>query len=252
MVKRIIPCLDVKDGRVVKGVGFLDLKDAGDPIQLARYYDKTGADELVFLDITASIKGRQTMLEVAGKISREINIPFIVGGGINSLEKMHSILKAGADKVSLGTAALEDPTLIAGAARNFGSRHLIVAIDALWNEGMKDWEVYSHGGKKATGLSALAWAKKVESLGAGEILLTSIDADGTRDGFDIPLTAAVAEYVDIPVIASGGAGEKEHLARVLTEGKAEAALAASVFHYGHIFISELKQYLLEQGVEVST
>jgi cyclase len=250
VMKRIIPCLDVKEGRVVKGVGFLNLKDAGDPVELARYYDQTGADELVFLDIAASSEGRQTMLETAKKIAQEINIPFIVGGGINSLEQIRNILGAGAEKVSLGTAALENPALIAETAQTFGSRHLVVAVDVLWDERMANWQVYSHGGRKATGLSVLSWVKKAEKLGAGEILLTSMDADGAGDGFNIPLTAAVAETIAIPVIASGGAGEMEHFARVLTEGKAQAALAASVFHYGHIPIQKLKKYLRKQGVEV--
>lgn len=250
MARRIIPCLDVKDGRVVKGVKFVDLKDAGDPVELARYYDKSGADELVFLDITASHEGRETMVEVVRKTAREVFIPFIVGGGINSIEQIRAILKAGADKISLNTAAVENPALVKEAAQIFGSQCVVVAIDACWNAKMQDWEVYTYGGRKPTGLSALDWAEKVESLGAGEILLTSMDADGGQDGFDLPLTRAVAERVNLPVIASGGAGKMEHFTQILTEGKADAALAASVFHYRYFTIPELKKYLREQGVEV--
>jgi len=250
LAKRIIPCLDVKEGRVVKGIKFVDLKDAGDPVELAAYYDQCGADELVFLDITASYEGRETMVEVAERTAKEVFIPFTVGGGISSVEQIRKILKAGADKISLNTAAVENPELVREAAKIFGSQCVVVAIDALWNERMQDWEVYTHGGRKATGLSAVEWAQKVERLGAGEILLTSMDADGGQNGFDIPLNRAVCEKVNIPVIASGGAGKMEDFARVLTEGKADAALAASVFHYRQILIKDLKKYLLEQGVEV--
>lgn len=250
LAKRIIPCLDVKEGRVVKGIKFVDLKDAGDPVELAAYYDQCGADELVFLDITASYEGRETMVEVAERTAKEVFIPFTVGGGISSVEQIRKILKAGADKISLNTAAVENPELVREAAKIFGSQCVVVAIDALWNERMQDWEVYTHGGRKATGLSAVEWAQKVERLGAGEILLTSMDADGSQNGFDIPLNRAVCEKVNIPVIASGGAGKMEDFAKVLTEGKADAALAASVFHYRQILIKDLKKYLLEQGVEV--
>lgn len=250
LAKRIIPCLDVKEGRVVKGIKFVDLKDAGDPVELASFYDQSGADELVFLDITASYEGRETMVEVARRTAKEVFIPFIVGGGISSIEQIRNILKAGADKISLNTAAVENPELVKEASRVFGSQCVVVAIDALWNEGMQDWEVYTHGGRKATGISAVDWAARVETLGAGEILLTSMDADGGQNGFDIPLNRAVCERVNIPVIASGGAGKMEDFAKVLTEGKADAALAASVFHYRHILINDLKKYLLEQGVEV--
>lgn len=250
LAKRIIPCLDVKEGRVVKGIKFVDLKDAGDPVELAGFYDKSGADELVFLDITASHEGRETMVDVVRRTAREVFIPLTVGGGIGSIEQMRTILEAGADKISLNTAAVENPGLIREAARIFGSQCVIVAVDALWNERMQDWEVYTHGGRKATGMSAVDWASRVEALGAGEILLTSMDADGGQSGFDIPLNRAVCEKVTIPVIASGGAGEMEDFARVLKEGKADAALAASVFHYRRFTIRELKKYLAEQGLEV--
>jgi len=250
LAKRIIPCLDVKEGRVVKGIKFVDLKDAGDPVELAGFYDKSGADELVFLDITASHEGRETMVDVVRRTAREVFIPLTVGGGIGSIEQMRTILEAGADKISLNTAAVENPGLIREAARIFGSQCVIVAVDALWNERMQDWEVYTHGGRKATGISAVDWASRVEALGAGEILLTSMDADGGQSGFDIPLNRAVCEKVTIPVIASGGAGEMEDFARVLKEGKADAALAASVFHYRRFSIRELKKYLAEQGLEV--
>lgn len=250
LAKRIIPCLDVKEGRVVKGIKFVDLKDAGDPVELAGFYDKSGADELVFLDITASHEGRETMVDVVRRTAREVFIPLTVGGGIGSIEQMRTILEAGADKISLNTAAVENPGLIREAARIFGSQCVIVAVDALWNERMQDWEVYTHGGRKATGISAVDWASRVEALGAGEILLTSMDADGGQSGFDIPLNRTVCEKVTIPVIASGGAGEMEDFARVLKEGKADAALAASVFHYRRFSIRELKKYLAEQGLEV--
>lgn len=250
MTKRIIPCLDIKDGRAVKGVQFVDLNDAGDPVELARYYDRSGADELVFLDITASYEGRDVMVDVAARTARGISIPLIVGGGIASIEQMSKVLQAGADKVSLNTPAVENPELIKEAARIFGSQCIVVAIDARWNEKMKDWEVYTRGGRQAVGLAATEWAVRVESLGAGEILLTSICADGGQDGFDIPLTRAVAERVNIPVIASGGAGKLEDFYRVLTEGKADAALAASVFHYRRFSIEDVKKYLLKHGLEV--
>lgn len=250
MAKRIIPCLDVKAGRVVKGVQFVDLQDAGDPVELAGFYNNEGADELVFLDITASHEQRETMVEVARRTAKEVFIPFTVGGGIGTTEQIRNILGAGADKISLNTAAVENPSLISEGARVFGSQCIVVAIDARWNEQMKDWEVYTHGGRKGTGVSALVWAARVEQLGAGEILLTSMDADGGRTGYDIPLTRAVSEKVAIPVIASGGAGRLEDFAAVLTEGKADAALAASVFHYRHFSIREVKEYLRDRGVEV--
>ncbi len=250
LAKRIVPCLEVKDGRVVKGVQFVDLKDAGDPVELARFYDGSGADELVFLDITASYEQRETMVDVARRTAREVFIPFIVGGGINNIEHIRVILKAGADKISLNTSAVENPDLIREGANTFGSQCIVVAIDARWNETLEDWEVYTHGGRTPTGSSALLWAEKVESLGAGEILLTSMDADGGKTGYDIPLNRAVAQRVNIPVIASGGAGKMEHFAEGLTEGKADAALAASVFHYRHFSVMDVKNYLKEKGVEV--
>ncbi len=250
LAKRIIPCLDVKEGRVVKGVQFVDLKDAGDPVELAAFYNKEGADELVFLDITASFEKRETMLEVARRTAKEVFIPFTVGGGISTIEQIRNILNAGADKISLNTPAVENPSLVKEGARIFGSQCIVVAIDARWNEQLEDWEVYTHGGRQATGLSVLDWAARVEELGAGEILLTSMDADGGQAGYDIPLTRAVCERVSIPVIASGGAGKMEDFARVLIEGRADAALAASVFHYRHFSIREVKEYLHAQGVEV--
>lgn len=250
LAKRIIPCLDVKEGRVVKGVQFVDLKDAGDPVEFAAFYNKEGADELVFLDITASFEQRQTMIEVARRTAKEVFIPFTVGGGINSIDQIRNILNAGADKISLNTAAVEHPALIGEGARIFGSQCIVIAIDARWNDQMEDWEVFTHGGRKGTGISVLAWAARVEELGAGEILLTSMDADGGQTGYDIPLTRAVCEKVGIPVIASGGAGKLDDFARVLTEGKADAALAASVFHYRQFSIRQVKEYLREQGVEV--
>ena len=250
VIKRIIPCLDVKDGRVVKGVRFENLKDAGDPVELARYYDLAGADELVFLDITATVEGRQTLFDLVERTAKVVSIPFIVGGGIGSIEQISRILQAGAEKVSLGTAALENPDLIKEGAAAFGRRHIVAAIDACWDEKKQDWEVYSHGGRKATGLSVVENAIRAEKLGAGEILLTSMNADGAKDGYDLALNRAVSRVVNIPVIASGGAGKMEDFTRVLTDGEADAALAASVFHYKKFTIKELKEYLLKEGVEV--
>ncbi|MBB3129815.1 cyclase [Paenibacillus rhizosphaerae] len=250
LAKRIIPCLDVKDGRVVKGVNFENLRDAGDPVELAALYDKEGADELVFLDISASVEGRATMVEVVRKTAGEIAIPFTVGGGISHVDDMKRILRAGADKIGINTAAVLNPQLVSEGARRFGSQCIVVAVDAKFNEAWGEWEVYTHGGRKATGIRALNWVKEAEALGAGEILLTSMDADGTKDGFDLPLTAAVADAVRIPVIASGGAGTKEHFAEVFTQGKADAGLAATIFHYKEISIPELKQDLKQKGVEI--
>lgn len=250
LAKRIVPCLDVKDGRVVKGVKFINLRDAGDPAELAAYYDTAGADELVFLDITASHEGRGTMVEVVRRTAEQVFIPFAVGGGIGSLEDVRRLLSAGADKVSLNTAAVENPELLERCAERFGSQCVILAVDARWNQEIGDWEVYTHGGRKATGRSALAWAEEGERRGAGEILLTSMDADGGKEGFDLRLTAAVSQSVGIPVIASGGAGKLEHFYEVLTDGFADAALAASVFHYREFTVSEVKQYLAERGVAV--
>lgn len=250
LAKRIIPCLDVKDGRVVKGVNFVNLRDAGDPVELAALYDREGADELVFLDISASNEGRATMVEVVKQTAGEISIPFTVGGGISQVEDMKRILRAGADKIGINTAAVLNPDLISDGARRFGSQCIVVAVDAKYNEELKDWEVYTHGGRKATGMSAIQWVQDAESRGAGEILLTSMDADGTKDGFDLSLTKAVSRAVGIPVIASGGAGKVSHFYDVFTEGQADAALAATIFHYKEIAIPDLKKDLISRGVEI--
>lgn len=248
LTKRIIPCLDVKDGRVVKGVQFVQLRDAGDPVELARFYDEQGADELVFLDISASHEGRKTMVEVVKAVASELAIPFTVGGGINSVEDMKRILRAGADKVSMNTSAVLNPELIKEGASFFGSQCIVVAIDAK-REG-DSWQVYTHGGRKAAELDAVMWAKKAVELGAGEILLTSMDADGAKNGFDLELTKAVSEAVSVPVIASGGAGNAEHFEEAFLDGKADAALAASIFHYKETSVHEVKSYLREKGVTV--
>lgn len=250
LAKRIIPCLDVKNGRVVKGIGFNNLRDAGDPVEAAGMYNAAGADELVFLDITASIESRRTMIDVVRATAEKVFIPLTVGGGINSLEDIDALLHAGADKVSLNTAAVKEPGLVKEAARRYGSQCIVVAVDAKLRKEGSGWEVYTHGGRNSTGIDVLEWCRKVCSLGAGEILLTSIDADGSKAGYDIPLTSKVAEEVSIPVIASGGAGKKEDFLQVLTEGKADAALAASLFHYGELAIGELKAYLAGQGISI--
>ncbi|TQR96758.1 imidazole glycerol phosphate synthase subunit HisF [Paenibacillus ottowii] len=250
LAKRIIPCLDVKDGRVVKGVNFVNLRDAGDPVELAALYDREGADEIVFLDISASVEGRATMEEVVRQTAGEIAIPFTVGGGISHVDDMKRILRAGADKIGVNTAAVRNPQLIAEGARSFGSQCIVVAIDAKYNEAWGEWEVYTHGGRTPSGIRALAWAKEAERLGAGEILLTSMNADGTKDGFDLPLTSAVSDTVGVPVIASGGAGKQEHFYDVFTSGKADAGLAATIFHYKEIGIPELKRDLKRRGVEI--
>ncbi|MEW6770412.1 MAG: imidazole glycerol phosphate synthase subunit HisF [Bacillota bacterium] len=249
LAKRIIPCLDVDRGRVVKGVNFINLRDAGDPVELAALYDREGADELVFLDITASAEDRDIMLEVARRTAEEVFIPFTVGGGLRSLEDIRRMLAAGADKVSLNTAAVKDPGLIAAAASRFGTQCIVVAIDAR-RVGKGRWEVYIHGGRTPAGIDALDWARKVEELGAGEIMLTSMDRDGTKDGYDVELTRAVVEAVRIPVIASGGVGTLEHIAEGLTAGGADAALAASIFHFGEYAIREVKEYLAARGIPV--
>jgi len=249
LAKRIIPCLDVKDGRVVKGTNFINLRDAGDPVELAAFYDREGADELVFLDITASAEGRKTVVDMVYRTAAEVFIPYTVGGGINTIEDIRTILSAGADKVSINTAAVKNPRLISEAAERFGSQCVVVAIDAR-QVGPARWEVYTHGGRQPTGLDAVEWAKKVESLGAGEILLTSMDRDGTKEGYDIPLTRTVARAVNIPVIASGGVGSLKHLLEGLTDGEAQGALAASIFHFGEYTIREAKEYLRSNGVEV--
>ncbi|MCV4233579.1 imidazole glycerol phosphate synthase subunit HisF [Virgibacillus sp. LDC1] len=250
LAKRIIPCLDVKDGRVVKGVNFVNLRDAGDPVELAALYDREGADELVFLDISASVEGRATMEEVVRRTAGEIAIPFTVGGGISSVEDMKRILRAGADKIGMNTAAVKQPELISAGARKFGSQCIVVAIDAKYNETWGEWEVYTHGGRTPSGIKALDWVKQAESLGAGEILLTSMDADGTKDGFDLSLTSAVSSTVQIPVIASGGAGKEDHFYDVFTKGKADAGLAATIFHYKEISIPHLKLHLSQKGVDI--
>lgn len=250
LTKRIIPCLDVKEGRVVKGIQFLELRDAGDPVELAKFYDEQGADELVFLDISASNEGRKTMIEVVKAVASELAIPFTVGGGINTLEDMKRILRAGADKVSLNTAAVSNPNLIKEGASFFGSQCIVVAIDAKYNEELGSWRVYTHGGRSLSKWDVVDWAKEVVLLGAGEILLTSMDRDGEKDGFDEELTRAVSEAVSVPVIASGGAGNAEHFQRIFEAGKADAALAASIFHYKETSIEEVKSYLRGEGVEV--
>lgn len=249
LAKRIIPCLDVTNGRVVKGTKFLNLRDAGDPVECAKAYDAQGADELVFLDITASSDDRATMVDVVARTAEQCFMPLTVGGGIRTVEDFRTMLLAGADKVSVNTAAIHDPALVTRSAQAFGSQCVVVAIDAK-RDGPDRWRVYTHGGRKPTGLDAVAWAAKVARLGAGEILLTSMDADGTCDGYDIELTAAVSTSVTVPVIASGGAGNLAHLADVLDRGKADAVLAASIFHFGTYQISEAKDYLAAHGVLV--
>jgi len=248
LAKRIIPCLDVTGGRVVKGINFVQLRDAGDPVECARAYDEQGADELVFLDITASSDERQIMIDVVSHTAEEVFIPLTVGGGTRSVEDIRALLNAGADKVSINTAAVIDPELIRRASDRVGAQCIVVAIDAKRRDG--GWEVYTHGGRRPTGIDAIEWAVRVEKLGAGEILLTSMDCDGTKDGYDVELTRTVADAVGIPVIASGGAGTLEHLREALVEGKADAVLAASIFHYGEYSVGEAKAYLREHGIEV--
>ena len=248
LAKRIIPCLDVDKGRVVKGVKFQNLRDAGDPVEVAKSYEEQSADELVFLDITASAEERKIMIEVVQRVAETIFIPFTVGGGVSSLEDIRRLLSAGADKVSINTSAVKNPQLIYESAKRFGSQCIVVAIDAKRSE--RGWEVYIHGGRTPTGLNAVEWAKMVESLGAGEILLTSMDADGTKKGYDIELCRAVASAVSIPVIASGGAGTMEHFYEVFTQTNVDAALAASLFHFKEVSIPGLKAYLKNKGVHV--
>ncbi len=250
LTKRIIPCLDVKDGRVVKGIQFVQLRDAGDPVELARFYDEQGADELVFLDISASHEGRGTMVDVVKSVASELAIPFTVGGGINSLEDMKRILRAGADKVSLNTAAVLNPELITEGANFFGTQCIVVAIDAKFDKELGSWRVFTHGGRKATEYEVIEWAKEAVRRGAGEILLTSMDSDGEKKGFDVALTRAVSEAVSVPVIASGGAGNSAHFAEAFLEAKADAALAASIFHYKETSVEEVKSFLKEKGVNV--
>lgn len=248
LAKRVIPCLDVDGGRVVKGVRFVNLQDAGDPAELARVYDREGADELVFLDITASAERRPTLEEAVWRTAGEVFIPLTVGGGIRSVEDARRMLRAGADKVAVNTAAVQDPDLVGRLAERFGRQCVVVAIDARRRE--QGWEVYTHGGRTPTGLDAVAWAERAAELGAGEILLTSMDRDGTTEGFDVELTRAVSRAVSVPVIASGGAGRVEHFVQVLTEGEADAALAASVFHFGVLRIRDVKAALRARGVPV--
>ena len=250
LAKRIIPCLDVDKGRVVKGINFVNLIDAGDPVENARRYDEEGADELVFLDITASAEEREIMLDVVKRTQSAVFIPFTVGGGLRSLQDIRLILEAGADRVSVNSAAVRDPSFVRQAARTFGTQCIVVAIDA--KRTGEGFEVVIDGGRTPTGRDAIAWARQVEALGAGEILLTSMDRDGTKDGYDIPLTKAVCEAVNIPVIASGGAGNLDHLVEALVEGKADAVLAASIFHFGEVSIQEVKAYLAQRGITVRT
>ncbi len=248
--KRIIPCLDVNNGRVVKGVNFVNLKDAGDPVEVAAVYDRAGADELVFLDITASSDHRNTVADMVRRVAETVFIPFTVGGGIRTVEDFRAILREGADKISVNSAAIDRPELISEAAEKFGSQCVVVAIDAKKRSDGSGWNIYKHGGRLDVGKDAVEWAIEAEKRGAGEILLTSMDCDGTKNGYDISLTKAVADAVKIPVIASGGAGEMSHFYDALTTGHAEAALAASLFHYREMEIAELKQYLKERGVSV--
>ncbi|MBN1406114.1 MAG: imidazole glycerol phosphate synthase subunit HisF [Candidatus Omnitrophica bacterium] len=249
LAKRIIPCLDVKEARVVKGVNFVNLKDAGDPVEAASAYSREGADELVYLDITASFEKRNIFLDVVKKTAEQVFIPLTVGGGIRNIEDIRLLLKSGADKVSINTAAVENPQLIKESSEEFGCQCIVVAIDAK-RMGNKTWEVHTYGGRKPTGMDAIKWAKKAESLGAGEILLTSMDKDGTKDGYDIELTKAVCDAVNIPVIASGGAGNLEHLYQAFEKTGADAALAASIFHYGEYSIKQAKEYLKKKGIAI--
>jgi cyclase len=249
LAKRIIPCLDVKDGRVVKGVNFVNLRDAGDPVDNARLYDSEGADELVFLDISATPEGQATTIEMVRRVAVEVFMPFTVGGGVRQVEDVRALLLAGADKVSINTAAVRNPQLLTAAAERFGSQCVVVAIDAK-RVADNRWEVYVRGGRTPTGIDALEWAERAVEMGAGEVLLTSMDADGTLAGYDLALTRAIAEAVPVPVIASGGAGHPQHFAQVLTEGAADAALAASLFHDRVLSIGELKAYLAERGIPV--
>lgn len=248
--KRIIPCLDVHNGRVVKGVNFVDLIDAGDPVEIAKAYDVAGADEIVFLDITASSDERETVVDMVRKVAANVFIPFTVGGGIRTVEDFKVLLREGADKISINSSAINRPELIREAAEKFGSQCVVVAIDAKKRADGTGWNIYKNGGRVDVGIDAVEWAKKVDALGAGEILLTSMDGDGTKAGYDLELTRAIAEAVSIPVIASGGAGTLEHFYEALTEGKADAALAASLFHFKELEIKEVKQYLREKGVSV--
>ncbi len=253
LARRIIPCLDVDAGRVVKGVRFLDIRDAGDPVEIARRYDAAGADEITFLDITASHQNRNTTLETVARMAAEVFIPLTVGGGVRSLEDIKALLRAGADKVSINSAAVRDPELVRAAAKRFGSQCIVVAIDAKQVSGPGEaprWEVFTHGGRQATGLDAVQWAMQMAEFGAGEILLTSMDRDGTRNGFDLALTRAISDAVPVPVIASGGVGNLQHLADGVLLGHADAVLAASIFHFGEYSVAEAKAFMAAQGIEV--
>jgi cyclase len=252
LAKRIIPCLDVDRGRVVKGVRFVGLRDAGDPVEVARRYDEQGADELAFLDITASSEERDLLLNMVESVAAQVFIPLTVGGGVRRVEDVRRLLNAGADKVSINTAAVQNPQLVADAAGRYGSQCIVVAIDARRGAGgaAPAWEVYTHGGRRPTGLDAVDWARRMQELGAGEILLTSMDRDGTREGFDLALTRAVSRAVDVPVIASGGVGSLEHLAQGVLRGGADAVLAASIFHFGEFTVAQAKDYMARQGIEV--
>ena len=249
LTKRIIPCLDVTAGRVVKGVNFVELRDAGDPVEIARRYDEQGADELTFLDITASSDQRDIILHVIEAVAEQVFIPLTVGGGVRAVDDVRRLLNAGADKISINTAGVQNPRLIADAADRYGSQCIVVAIDAKAN-GDGTWQVYTHGGRTATGLDAVAWAREVARLGAGEILLTSMDRDGTRQGFDLGLTRAVSDAVPVPVIASGGVGTLQHLADGVTQGRADAVLAASIFHFGEFSVRDAKTFMADQGIAV--
>ncbi|HZR68325.1 MAG TPA: imidazole glycerol phosphate synthase subunit HisF [Burkholderiales bacterium] len=256
LARRIIPCLDVDRGRVVKGVNFVGLRDAGDPVEIARRYDEQGADELTFLDITASSDERDLIVHAVERVAQQVFIPLTVGGGVRRVEDVRRLLNAGADKVSINTAAVQNPALVAEAAGRYGSQCIVVAIDAKRVAGGRDasstprWEVFTHGGRRASGLDALDWARRMQQAGAGEILLTSMDRDGTREGFDLALTRAVADAVDVPVIASGGVGSLEHLAQGVLEGRADAVLAASIFHFGEFTVRQAKEHLARRGIEV--
>jgi len=250
LAKRIIPCLDVKGGRVVKGVNFLGLRDAGDPVEVAAMYDEQGADEVTFLDITASHEKRNIIIHVVERTAEQVFMPLTVGGGIRNIDDIRDLLNAGADKVSINTSAVEDPDFVKRSSDRFGSQCIVVAIDAKRKNGKDEWEVFTYGGRRLTGLDACKWAKQVEELGAGEILLTSMDCDGTKKGYDIQLTRRISESVNIPVIASGGAGNLEHLYEALADGKADAVLAASIFHYREYTIREAKAYLRDKGISV--
>jgi len=252
LAKRIIPCLDVDNGRVVKGVKFIDIRDAGDPVEVARRYDSEGADEITFLDITASSDDRETMVHVVEQVASEVFIPLTVGGGIRTLDDIRRMLNAGADKVAINTAAVFNPEFVKEATDHFGSQCIVVAIDAkqVADGEQPRWEIFTHGGRKPTGIDAIEWAVKMEQYGAGELLLTSMDRDGTRDGFDLKLTRAICDAVSIPVIASGGVGGLQHLVEGITEGHADAVLAASIFHFGEFSVGQAKQYMQENGIEV--